>query len=164
MLHFQDRMQQMVSNFVQIDSDNDERLNFDEFSVLIRGTEPGMHLDVELRRRFTKLDADASGYIEKHEFFADMLIESLAYSRQRVIDLLLSWDADSSRRVCFDEFNRAIRELGIAEAVGQRAIELVFAALDEDGNGEISYKELATMMRPKSKAARLELVPCLVRS
>ena len=38
-------------------------------------------------------------------------------------------------------FARAVQQMGVGEIIGREEVELVFLALDQDGSGDITYKE-----------------------
>ena len=137
-------------DFEAFDANHDGMLDFEEFGILVREREPGEHLQTELRERFTELDEDGSGKVDAKEYICFSLIESLTHSRMRMIDLLDRMDSDRNRKISLTEFRRATKELGF-DAHNEH-IDLVFAALDEDGNGEVEYKELATKLRPSTVA------------
>ena len=122
------------SDFKAFDKDGSGDLDFGEFCKLVRTREPGHHKDDELKARFEELDKDKSGRIDVQEYVGFALLESLTHSRVRLIDLLDSMDSDKNRKVSRSEFRTAVKKLGFDATV--EVIDLVFAALDEDRNGE----------------------------
>ena len=58
----------------------------------------------------------------------------------RVMDLFRRWDVDDSGEVDPDEFHEALRALGYDGP--QEETDALFADLDEDDSGAISYREL----------------------
>ena len=60
----------------------------------------------------------------------------------------LGRDADESGTVSKVEFRRALPALGVE--ANTTAMDTLFDSLDPDGNGEINYNELNTLLRPKA--------------
>ena len=110
-----------------------------------RGTE-----ESALRRKFDEADADGSGMIDRGEYLRLALVDALAKSKQRVLDLLDEVDSNRNRKVSQAEFRRAVRSLSFQAS--NEDIDRVFDAFDMDGSGEIDFKELATALKPETVA------------
>ena len=115
-------------------------MDFDEFSVMVRAREMGIHTEAALRQRFEELDADGSGYVEMTEFIKFALRDALSRSVIKVADLLESWDTDGDDEVDVYEFRRAVRHLGFSGL--NEEIDAVFNEMDRDGSGTLSVREI----------------------
>ena len=131
------------------DTDGDKRLNFDEFSAMVREREVGVFSEEALRARFADLDTDGSGMVELHEYIKFGLKDALARSSARVMDLFIDWDEDGSGTIDRREFRRAVRSFGFDATAKQ--IDSVFMDFDLDGSGKLDYKELNKTLRQRSK-------------
>jgi Ca2+-binding EF-hand superfamily protein len=63
----------------------------------------------------------------------------------RVVDLFRQFDDDGDGRISFDEFGKAMGELGLD--VLPQALRLLFDEWDPDKSGYIEYEELYTLLR-----------------
>ena len=81
------------------DADQDGKLDFKEFSELVRNREEGTHTDAELKKRFDALDGDKSGKVDMAEYLQFSLRDALARSSDRVVDLFKKWDEDNSGKL-----------------------------------------------------------------
>ena len=127
------------------DVDKDTKLDFNEFSAMIKDREHGEHTEEELRARFKSIDENNNNRIDLDEFIRFSLRDALSRSSARVIDLFRDWDEDSSGTVDLKEFRKAILALGFEAP--KEEIEAVYKQLDKDGSGSIDYKELNKMLR-----------------
>ena len=66
--------------------------------------------------------------------------EWLAKNASKVMNLFKTWDIDGSGTIDKAEFRRAMRALGL-QAPGEY-IDLIFDEFDQDGGGDIEFKEL----------------------
>ena len=139
------------------DRNQDGKLDFIEFSALIRDREEGEHTDEDLKKRFDSLDVDGSGKVDMSEYLQFSLRDALARSSDRVCDLFRKWDEDKSGKIDKKEFTKAVQALGFDVTDAEAAN--VFDELDEDKSGELEYKELNTMLRKSagSEAAKNNL-------
>ena len=74
-----------------MDADRNRKLDFYEFSALMREREIGIQSSGDLRKRFDAIDTDKSGTIEMSEFLVYALRDGLARNGARVADLLKQW-------------------------------------------------------------------------
>ena len=86
------------------------------------------------------------------EYLQWSLKDALMRSSSRVVDLFRAWDEDRSGTVDRREFHKAVRALGFD--VSEEDAGAVFDSLDEDGSGNLEYKEL-NEVRPHMHAKRL---------
>ena len=122
------------------DRDRDRKLDFREFSKLVREREMAIQTEEALRKRFKALDTDGSGYIEAAEFIKWALKEALQRSSARVVDLLSEWDTDGSGEIELPEFIRVVRHLGF-DAL-EEEIKAVFDEIDVNKSGSLEIREL----------------------
>jgi Ca2+-binding EF-hand superfamily protein len=76
------------------------------------------------------------------------LSAALAAKWAKVSDLFHEWDTDRSGTVSRAEVHRALQHLGLSASVDVRAVDVFYDTLDVDGDGELSLKELAAVVRP----------------
>jgi len=143
-------MRQNAMEFDAADKDRDKKLDFKEFSAMVREREEGIHSEYSLHARFNALDRDGSGKIELHEFIRFSLRDALARARTRVMDLLREWDEDKSGEIDKKEFRLAIQALGFGVLADRHDIDMIFDLFDLDGSGAISYKEMNKMLRQRA--------------
>ena len=142
---FEVGLRHLTSEYLTHDGDGDCKLDFAEFSALIREREVGRFGEEELRRRFKELDVDHSGTIDVHEYVRFSLGDSLVRSSTRVVDLFRKWDADASGEIDKGEFRRAVGPL--FPGIDARAIDRVFDECDADGSGQLDHRELNAFLR-----------------
>ena len=58
---------ELIQEFAAADRDNDGRIDFEEFRLLLEGLEAGMSID-EMKIGFREVDADRDGRIDCREF------------------------------------------------------------------------------------------------
>lgn len=156
---FESGMRNNAMEFLDADEDDSGALDFDEFCAMTRKREAddlqrGDHSEIslkELRRRFNEIDVNRSGSIDRSEFIRFSLLDALSRSRKRVLDLLIEWDDSGDRLVDKLEFRRALRALGFGFC-SDHDIDAVFGSLDEDGSGQLDYRELVNALRPSTVA------------
>jgi Ca2+-binding EF-hand superfamily protein len=127
------------------DANKDTKLDFGEFSALIREREGGEHTKAELEARFAAIDENMNNVIDLDEYIRFSLRDALQRSSTRVIDLFKEWDDDASGKIDLKEFRKAIVALGFD--VPHAEIDAVFRQMDADGSGTLEYKELNKSLR-----------------
>ena len=75
----------------------------------------------------------------------DQIKGAMQASLVRVVDLFRQFDDDGDGRISFDEFGKAMGELGLD--VLPQALRLLFDEWDPDQSGYIEYEELYTLLR-----------------
>ena len=58
---------ELIQEFAAADRDNDGRIDFDEFRLLLEGLEAAMTVE-EMQIGFSEVDADRDGWIDCREF------------------------------------------------------------------------------------------------
>lgn len=143
-------------------ADGHGQLSLSGYARLVNEAQPAGTESIsksKLSARFAALDADKSGLVDKKEYVCFSLLEALTQERGRMLDLLDSWDSDRNRRVDADEFRVAIKKLGLVAS--EEYVNALFAALDEDGNGTIEFKEVSALAAPLCQKSPAPLMPSL---
>ena len=139
-------MRNNAMEFDAHDLDNNRKLDFREFSQLVRERELAVHSDIVLAYRFQELDPDRTGFIGVKEYLLASLKEALTRSSSRCLDLFAYFDEDGNGEISKEEFRKAIRAFGF-EATDLE-LDAVFEALDfVDHSGTLSYVELNRTLR-----------------
>mmetsp|Transcript_39771 Transcript_39771/g.109517 ORF Transcript_39771/g.109517 Transcript_39771/m.109517 type:complete len:420 (+) Transcript_39771:2-1261(+) len=86
----------------------------------------------------------------KREAVQSMLRDSLVLQANRVMNLFQGWDANGDGIISRDEFRTGVSELGVVAPPAE--IEELFGMFDIDNSGQISFRELHTMLR-RTKAS-----------
>ena len=137
-------MRQSVMEYDAADLDRDQRLEFREFSRLVREREMAIHTEEALRQRFDELDTDGSGTIEPVEWIKFALRDALARSAVDVQSLLESWDANGNGEIDPHEFRRAVGFFGFA--AHDEEIDAVFREFDVLRAGVLDLKTLTRVL------------------
>jgi Ca2+-binding EF-hand superfamily protein/predicted esterase len=127
------------------DKEGESKLDVAQFSILVKAREEGKHTEEELKARFDELDVDKTGWIEMAVYLSWSLKDCIARASTRLVDIFLKWDEDKSGSIDKVEFYRAVKSLGFP--VSQADTDIVFKTLDEDGSGNLEYKELSEKLR-----------------
>jgi Ca2+-binding EF-hand superfamily protein len=135
------------SAFEVVGTDASEGLSFNEFALLAQNRGKSA---VDLRRLFQDYDVDGSGKIDRGEFVLFALLDALGRAHQRVLALFREADANHDRSIDPREFRSMMRSLNFSAS--EEDIKRVFCALDENGDGKVSLKELQTALRPETIA------------
>ena len=141
-------LRQNVMEFDAADLDRNCKLDFKEFSKMVRAREIAIHTEAALRERFELMDTDASGTIEVSEFIKYALRDALARSATTVRELLKEWDIDKNGKVDKHEFRRAVRHFGFQARDAE--IDAVFAEFDVLGDGKLDLKTLVRQLSETS--------------
>ena len=140
-------------------------ITFVEFSALVRADEPNITTE-EIRARFAPFDRDGDGVISKAELVLDRIVMSVLAELavgQRLSDMFTQWNNDDSR-LDKDEFLKGIRGIksGILDKLSDEELSSVFAVLDADGTGALTFSELtAELQRVKTTGASKSAGSCL---
>ena len=100
-------------------------------------------------KRVLKANANLLGGLDLDEAALHSLPGQIKGAMQaslvRVVDLFRQFDDDRDGRISFDEFGKAMGELGLD--VLPKALRLLFDEWDPDTSGYIEYEELYTLLR-----------------
>lgn len=141
-------MRQNAMEFDAHDLDNNRKLDFKEFSQLVRERELAVHSDLVLAYRFQELDPENTGYVGIKEYLMSSLKDALSRSSSTCLDLFALFDEDGNGEISKKEFRKAIRGFGFKAT--NLEIDAVFDQLDfVDQSGTLSYLELNRTLRTK---------------
>ena len=130
----------LAMEYDAMDLDTSGKLDFREFSKLVRAREMAIHTEEALRQRFEDLDADGSGTVDVPEFIKFALRDALARTALPVASLLASWDSDQTGDISLAEFRDAVRFFGFEARDAE--IDAVFHEFDVNHNGSLDIVEL----------------------
>lgn len=89
--------------------------------------------------------------LEQLRSMADALRDALHKSQSKIKNIFRDWDADMDGTVSVEEFRKACGSLDVA--CGYADTDLLFASLDQDGTGQVEYRELHRLLRVSMKIA-----------
>jgi len=148
---FEVSMRQAVMEFDALDTSGGEtdggdgKLDFREFSRLIREREMGIHTEYALSERFAILDADGSGELDLAEFITFALRDAFLRSAANLEDLFSDWDKDGDGTVDPAEFRKVVRHYGFT--ADDSLIDVVFNNLDLTKQGVLVMRDLAERLQ-----------------
>ena len=89
-------------------------------------------------------DPVGAGIPRKHEAEQERLLKALASQRHHALQLFRFWDTNGDQKISLDEFRKAIPlTLGKdARKAERKDIDALFALLDNDNEGNVSFSEL----------------------
>lgn len=146
---FEVGMRQDMMEMQAFDVDENYKLDFREYSKLVREREIGIHSELALQRRFDDLDVDGSHHIDMKEYVLWALRDALERSTSRVRDIFMNFDKDNSGSIEKREWRQAMRSLGVEAP--DAVLDAVFAEFDIIAkDGAISYKELDKELRRRA--------------
>ena len=107
-------------------------------------------IGVAAARRSGNSQATTSGAIKASKVdvkrpIAEQLRTLLLDKVKRTIDVFREWDKDNNNSISYAEFERAMTNLGIALP---KEFADIWAALDVDGSGQLTYHELLSVLDP----------------
>jgi len=141
---FETDIRHLAMEWDAMDFDRNRKLDFGEFSKLVREREMAINSEDALQARFNELDKDGTGLIEMPEMIKFALRDALSRSAVPMATLLSSFDGDGNGQVDRDEFRRAVRQLGFRAA--NIEIDEVFDEFDLSGDGTLELYEFEKRM------------------
>jgi len=141
---FETDIRHLAMEWDAMDFDRNRKLDFGEFSKLVREREMAINSEDALQARFHELDKDGTGLIEMPEMIKFALRDALSRSAVPMATLLSSFDGDGNGQVDRDEFRRAVRQLGFRAA--NIEIDEVFNEFDLSGDGLLEPYEFEKRM------------------
>ena len=106
---------------------------------------------------FTRLGSVLSGSETVPEEVVARLKRSLFANGSRVMDVFRAWDADTDGTINFDEFAKAVRELGLDGSDAE--VMALFRVFDAGNSGTIVFAELNKFLRRGTVSAHKSEVP-----
>ena len=151
-----------VHQFAEFDLDGNAALDFEEFYAM----QPKAILDrfsvKDIRKWFEHADKDGSGTLSVNEFFIWSLRNASAQHGSDVLKATFErYDHDNTGSLDGVEFAKVCEDLGFGSGASA-----IFAVLDEDGSGEITYNELIEKLvfAPPSDAETKQLLASAVNT
>ena len=128
--------------FAEFDKDGDQSLDFDEFYSMMPLNLRQNFTTARIKDWFDPADEDHSGALSLNEFFKWSLRNAgERYGSRKLVEAFKVYDKDGTGTLDEDEFHQVCVDLGF----GAGAFT-IFRALDEDGSGLLTYKELVDAM------------------
>ena len=131
--------------FAQADADSNGQISIEELKTLLRRLGLGMS-DNDLDKWMQQIDVDDSGEVSFEEFVSIFKREKENNTLQRILrETFETYDADGSGRIDCVELRLLLAQLGhdISDGMAKDMIRQV----DQDGNGEIDFKEFVSMFK-----------------
>jgi calcium-dependent protein kinase len=101
--------------------------------------------DDEIDTIFSRVDSDMSGEIDYSEFVVATMNEKNLLSQNRLETAFKAFDKDGNGQISPDEI-KVILGYGQAGGLDKKTVEKIIEQVDENGDGEISFEEFASMM------------------
>ena len=138
-----------AARFAEVDTDNDFRIDFDQFCCMQPTKVCNAHSHTEIRSWFMEMDGSSNGSLSVTEYFKWTIAKiSLRLGTQSVLSFFSMFDTDSTGYLDSFEFQRVTDALGFG-AAGHH----LFLAFDSDYSGYIDYSELLNAFSSKAKPA-----------
>ena len=99
--------------------------------------------DQEVETMFQAVDTDNSGFIEYSEFVVAATNQANLTSQEKLHAAFKMFDKDGGGSISTDEIKQV---LSFGQNLDEAVIQQIINQVDENGDGEISYEEFATMM------------------
>ena len=124
--------------YAEHDVNADLQLDFEEFLAIIPARVREAHSSSDIRTLFDRVDADESGYLSVDEFFFWSLGAATMSNGQSSLRMAFKkYDTRNAGFLDANQFSRMASEMGF-----NAVAHLIFAVLDSDGSGMVSYHEL----------------------
>ncbi|KAL3893739.1 MAG: hypothetical protein SGPRY_014023 [Prymnesium sp.] len=135
----------------QYDNNVDKRLGLAEFDRLVQDVqrfraEKGLtsELDAQIKRAFEHFDFDGSGDINAMELRYALEKLGVKASTEDALAVLKAYDADTTRRLGFEEFAKLVRDVircSSQDEIDER-VRRIFEQFDRDRSGDMNATEL----------------------
>lgn len=137
--------------FADADKDGDQKLDYEEFVSMLPDVTRAKFSQADIRMWFDLADTDKSGELSISEFFMWTLSSaSEKFGTDALMSVFSKYDPNSSGLVDMNEFQKACDDSGFGLVAHD-----IFRALDADGSGQISYKDLSTMCSQSAQRGNL---------
>lgn len=135
--------------FANADVDNSHGLTFDEFVTIIPPRVRALHSDETLKEAFKMADVDSDGTVTKEEYFFWTLrwASENSGASHSLWECFKQYDTTGDGQLNLREFTHAVDRFGYGDLGHQ-----LFAELDQDRTGTISYHELVETLKCRGGA------------
>jgi len=130
--------------FQNFDTNSDGRLSREE---LIKGFSQTMsegEAREEVNRLIDHIDNDKNNYIEFEEFLSAFMDKKKLLKEENLMETFMLFDNDGSGKITIDELKKIMTGNAI---VNNKVWDEILLDIDQNSDGEISYKEFKTIMR-----------------
>ena len=126
-------------------------LDYVAFRQIMADHDPKFYTEAQLKQRFQEMSSGASkggGGVDEGDLRLRIFFEALSKKAPKVIAWLRTYDTNNDQKIDKREFKKACKELGLDS--GLIDLGSAFDALDEDGSGVLTYKELNERLKPST--------------
>ena len=138
-----EEIQEYRNIFEQFDTNSDERLLREE---LIKGFSHTMsegEAKEEVNRLMDHIDNDKNNFIEFEEFLSAFMDKKKLLKEENIMETFMLFDKDGSGKITLDELKIILT--GNSD-VKENVWEEMVLSIDQNSDGEISYREFKQMM------------------
>ena len=159
LLGFENTPQKADQIFRELDADGSGRIEYEELNQKLR-----QGATIELSRSLKEgarvvaydrrpLQTSAPDQAQISTSVGEMRF-ALAKEYERIMDIFKACDLNRDGYITKAEFRVALPTLGLSGQGGRAAIDELFESFDLDGNGQVTFQELNTMLRYEARVAR----------
>ncbi len=134
--------------FKKFDSNGDGRLSKEELIQGLTLTMSPLEAKIEVNRLIDHIDGDKSNFIEFEEFLSAFIDKEKILKEENLKDTFMLFDKDFSGKISTNEIKNI---LGKGSIVSDEVWKNIMNSIDENGDGEISFKEFKEMMEKMIK-------------
>jgi len=166
-LHFHKENKPIKHYFEKYDSNKSSKINYTEFSHLIKRHFKKLNLSKEQRHAFfVYLDKNESGNVTIEEFanvfemgdikastwqytVLQQLYDTIRLNKEELLSLFRHYDVSKDGKLDMNEFKAAMRTINSVNGkpLTNDQIKIMFRTFDKDNNGVIDYKEFLTSFK-----------------
>lgn len=108
----------------EIDVDHNGKLDFSEFTIMMKDKLSGEDMEQEIKQAFRVFDRNGDGYISKSEFKHCMMHFGEKFTDDEVEEMMAEADANNDGKIDYTEFSQMIlKECGMDKTLQQQQLE-----------------------------------------
>lgn len=135
------KINQLQKTFLQLDTDNDGKLSFEEFSSAF---DSNCFKPEEIKEMMNSVDLDQDGYVEYTEFLASSIDENIYLQEDNLLDTFNNFDKNKSGKFSASELKEMLEfEL---HGCDEKILEEMIGSADLDNDHEIDFNEYMKLM------------------